>query len=283
MDAVEVHKLGDAPKGAPAGGGGGGGGKPKEPKKVAVKRKSQIVKRYKQNDFKREHAAHAKKSEENNNETVEDYLYGEQKIAQLEKINKLAEKEAHITADRIKESREYLVEDRQNLIKMLQKYGFEAEFDTDGFLASYEKAWNELYQEIAALYEDNLLTEDEAKLAEDFNVKLEELEGALEDYENSLKELVQRGQMTEKEFSLLNIEKLKFEESLYEMYDNKVEALEHKVEFKIELEEDDLEYLDFWIDSLGDNIYNAINIPVCTNKYDIREKYDIRKDYLYRC
>jgi len=25
-------------------------------------------------------------------------------------------------------------------------------------------------------------------------------------------------------------------------------------------------------------IYNAINIPVCTNKYDIREKYDIRKD-----
>ena len=241
MDAVEVHKLGDAPKGAPAGGGGGGGGsKPKEPKKVAVKRKSQIVKRYKQNDFKRESAAKAKKSEENK----KDYLYGEQKIAQLEKINKLTEKEAHITADRIKESREYLVEDRQNLIKMLQKYGFEAEFDTDGFLANYEKTWNKIYQEIAALYEDNLLTEEEEKIEEDLNIKLEELEGALEDYENSLSELAD------------DIEA--YEESLFEMYDNKVDALEHKVEFKVELSEDDLEYLDFWIESLGDNIYNAI-------------------------
>ena len=72
---------------------------------------------------------------------------------------------------------------------MLQKYGFEAEFDTDGFLENYEKVWNELYKEIAALYEDNELTEEESKLEEEFNVKLEELEGALEDYENSLKEL----------------------------------------------------------------------------------------------
>ena len=239
-NGLELFPLGGAPTNPKAGGGGGGGGKPKEPKKVAVKRKSQIVKRYKENDFKRESATKAKKSEENK----KDYLYGEQKIAQLEKINKLAEKEAHITADRIKESREYLVEDRQNLIKMMQKYGFEAEFDSDGFLANYEKVWNELYEEIAALYEDNLLTEEEEKIEEEFNIKLEELEGALEDYENSLKELAD------------DIEK--YEESLFEIYDNKIEALEHKVEFKIELEEDDLEYLDFWIESLGDSVYNAI-------------------------
>lgn len=239
-DGLELFPLGGAPKNKPAGGGGGGGGKAKEPKKVATKRKSQTVKRYKQNDHRREHAAKAKKSEENK----KDYLYGEQKIAQLEKINKLAEKEAHITADRIKESREYLVEDRQNLIKMLSKYGFEAEFDTDGFLANYEQVWNELYKEIAALYEDNLLTEEEEKIEEELNIKLEEMEGALEDYENSLKELAD------------DIEK--YEESLFEIYDNKIEALKHKVEFKIELEEDDLEYLDFWIDSLGDSVYNAI-------------------------
>jgi hypothetical protein len=37
----------------------------------------------------------------------------------MEKINKLAEKEAHITANRIKESQKYLVEDRENLIKYM--------------------------------------------------------------------------------------------------------------------------------------------------------------------
>ena len=240
VNNIELTKLGDAPKSGGGGGGGGGGKGAKEPKKVANKRKSQTVKRYKKNDYKRKLAEKVVDSEENK----KDYLYGESKIAQMQKINKLAEKEARITADRIKESREYLVEDRQNLIKYLQKYGFEAEFDTDGFLASYEKTWNKLYQEIAALYEDNLLTEEEEKIEEDLNIKLEELEGVLEDYENSLSELAD------------DIEA--YEESLFEMYDNKVEALEHKVEFKIELSEDDLEYLDFWIESLGDNIYNAI-------------------------
>ena len=64
----------------------------------------------------------------------------------MEKINKLAEKEAKITSDRIKESRTYLVEDRENLIKYLQKYGYEAEFDADGFLANYEKVWTDIYK-----------------------------------------------------------------------------------------------------------------------------------------
>jgi hypothetical protein len=35
----------------------------------------------------------------------------------LEKINKLVEKEAKITKDRIEESRKYLEEDRGNVIK----------------------------------------------------------------------------------------------------------------------------------------------------------------------
>ena len=238
----EFRKLGEGGASSPGGGGGGGGGggQPKEPKKVANKRKSSTVSRYKKTDFKLDLGEKSTKSAERK----KDYLYGESKIAQMEKINKLAQKEANITADRIKESRKYLVEDRENLIKYMQKYGFEAEFDADGFLSNYEETWTKIYNEIAALYEDNLLTENEEKIEEDLNIKLEELEGALEDYENSLSELAD------------DIEK--YEESLFEIYDNKVDALEHKVEFKIELSEDDLEYLDFWIESLGDNIYNAI-------------------------
>ena len=240
--SVQYYKIvsNGGPGGGGGGSGGGGGGGGKKPKKVANKRKSQTVKRYKRNDFKRDVAERAKKSAEQN----KDYLYGESKIAQMEKMNKLAEKEAKITSDRIRESQRYLEEDRQNLIKYMRKYGFEAEFDADGFLSNYEETWTKLYEELAALYEDNELTEEEEELEEEINIKLEELEGALEDYENSLKELQD------------DIEA--YEESLYEMYDNKVEALKHKVEFKIELEEDDMAFLDFWIESLGDSLYNAL-------------------------
>ena len=231
------------------GGGGGGGGGGKEPKKVANQRKSQTVKRYKENNYHRDNAERSAKLEENKKE----YLYGETKIEQLEKINKLAEKEAKITADRISESRKYLVEDRQNLIKYMQKYGFEAEFDSDGFLASYEEAWTKVYEEIAALYEDNLLTEEESKIEEELKVKLEELEGALEDYENSLKELAE------------DIEK--YEESLYDMYDSKLEQLEHRLEFRLELNEDDMSYIDFLIEALGENASKAVDrISLITQK-----------------
>ncbi len=254
-ESVQMYKVvsngGPGGGSAPSGGGGGGGGGPKEPKKVANKRKSQTVKRYKKNDFKRKSAEKSKKSEENK----KDYLYGESKIAQMEKINKLAEKEAKITADRIKESRRYLVEDRENLIKYMQKYGFEAEFDSDGFLSNYEKAWTEVYEEIAALYEDNELTEDEEKIEEELNIKLEELEGALEDYENSLNELLD------------DIEK--WEETLFEMFDNEIEQMEHKVEFKLELDEDSLEYIDFLIENLGDSAVQAIDkIELIADKTD---------------
>ena len=234
-----VKKGGSGGKGG--GGGGGGGGGAKEPKKVANKRKSQTVKRYKRNDAKRESASKSKDAAEKQ----KDYLYGESKIAQMEKINKLAQKEAKITSDRIEESRKYLEEDRNNLIKYMKKYGFEAEFEADGFLANYEEAWTAVYEEIAALYEDNLLTEEEEKIEEDLNVKLEELEGALEDYENSLKELAD------------DIEK--WEESMYEMFDNKIEQMEHKVEFKLELDEDSLTYIDFLIENLGDSAVRAID------------------------
>lgn len=220
------------------GGGGGGGG----PKKVATQRKSATVKRYKRVDHSRSSAQSSKKRAS----TRKDYLYGESKIAQMEKINKLAEKEARITSDRIKESRKYLEEDRENLTKVMQKYGYEAEFDTDGFFASYEETWTKIHDKIAKLYEDNELTKDEQKLEEDYKLELEELEGALEDYENSLSELQ------------ADIEA--YEESLYEMYDNKVEQMQHKVEFKIQLNEDDISYLDFWIEALGDSLYNALEV-----------------------
>jgi hypothetical protein len=36
--------------------------------------------------------------------------------------------------------------------------------------------------------------------------------------------------------------------------------MQHKVEFKIELNEDDISYLDFWIEALGDSLYNALEV-----------------------
>lgn len=236
---LQFYDLGGG-GGSPGGGGGGGGGG-KEPKKVANKRKSQTVKRYKRNDYKKSTNKFAKSTEENK----KDYLYGEQKIAQLQKINKLTEKEAHLNADRIKEARAYLEEDRNNLQKYLQKYGYDMKLEADGYLSNYEEIWTDIYNQIAALYEDNLLDESESELEEQLKVMQEELEGALEDYEDSLQELYD------------TIEA--YEDSLYEMYDNQVEQIEHRIEFKTELDTDQLDYMDFILETIGDNAERAVD------------------------
>lgn len=231
------------------GGGSGGGGGGSEPKKVANKRKSQTVQRYKRNDYKKSTNKFSKSTEENK----KDYLYGEQKIAQLEKINKLTEKEAHLNADRIKEARAYLEEDRNNLQKYLKKYGYDMKLEADGYLANYEEVWTDIYNQIAALYSDNLLDESESELEEQLKVMQEELEGALEDYEDSLQELYD------------TIEA--YEDSLYEMYDNQVEQIEHRIEFKTELDSDELDYMDFILDSIGESAERAVDaIDAMSNK-----------------
>jgi len=179
----KFFNLGGGGGGSPGGGGGGGGGGgPKEPKKVAQTRRSQVVKRYKNVDAKRS----VNKSRRKNMEDKTSKLYGEAKITNLEKENKLLEEGLKLNRKKSEEAMKNLKIDQEAVIAMSQKYGYEVKFDSEGNLENYEEILGDLYDQLHALEADNLMDEAEEKVKEEIDIKREEIEGAIEDLEDTI-------------------------------------------------------------------------------------------------
>ena len=217
------------------GGGGGGGGGAKEPKKVAQTRRSQVVKRYKNIDAKRS----INKNRRENMSKKTDKLYGEAKITNLEKENKLLEEGLKLNRKKSEEAMKNLKIDQEAVIAMSQKYGYEVKFDSEGNLENYEEILGDLYDQLHALEADNLMDESEEKVKEEIEIKKTEIEGAIEDLEDTLEQLQE-----------LNNE---YEEMIDEMHENNLEKITYRLEFELELNELDTEWNDFLLEQIDDD------------------------------
>ena len=238
MDNLELVPKGDAPKGAPAKGGGGGGGG-KKPKKVARTRRSQVVKRYKNIDAKRS----TNQNRRDNLSKKTDKLYGESRITNLQKENKLLEEGLKLNEKKAEEALKNLKVDEESLRTMTKKYGYELELDSEGNIKNYEDILGDIYDEIHKLELDGELSEEEEKIKEELEIKKQEIEGAMEDWEDTLKQLEE-----------LNNE---YEELIDEMHSNELEQITYKLEFELELNELDTEWLNFLTERIGDDFTRA--------------------------
>ena len=224
---------------APPPGGSGGGGGGKEPKKVAQTRRSQVVKRYKNIDAKRD----INKNRRDNMSKKTDKLYGEARITNLQKENKLLEEGLRLNEKKAEEALKNLKIDEESLRKMTKKYGYELELDSEGNIKNYEQILGDIYDQIHKLEADGELSEEEEKIKEKLEIKQKEIEGAMEDWEDTLKQLEE-----------LNNE---YEELIDEMHSNELEQITYKLEFELELNELDTEWLNFLTERIGDDFTRA--------------------------
>jgi hypothetical protein len=74
-----------------------------------------------------------------------DKLYGESKITNLEKENKLIEEGLRLNRKKSEEAMKNLKMDQEAVIAMGQKYGYEVKFDSEGNLENYEEILGDLY------------------------------------------------------------------------------------------------------------------------------------------
>lgn len=221
------------------GGGGGGGG----PTKVQVKSAQELMTRYKVidqkttiNDMQKTAALQAK-----------DLLYGQSKINQLNTINTLLRKQQQLTTDRITEELDYLEKDKKKIEELIERYNKDAEdedkinleYDGFGIITNYKQVIGKWAEELASYYADGELTAEEGKKAEELQKKIQDFTTLIKDYEDSLNQL------------MTSIET--FENTLYELFSNQMEALTYKVQYKIEIEQDDLSYIDFYSSSIKDS------------------------------
>ena len=148
------------------------------------------------------------------------------------------------------EAKKYLALDKQELLLAAKKAGVNFQFDEDGDISNYTQEMTRLYDELHAAEEhiNSLKTKEaqdeyEESVLKAIEDKIAELKSALSQYEETK--------------SLIEDLEDQAEEKFYEWQDNNFEILNHELEVKITLDDNELKKLDYFFNKLSDNIYKA--------------------------
>lgn len=171
-----------------------------------------------------------------------DRLYGASKVSAIQKqINALKEENKQYEK-KLAKAKEYLALDKQALQN--NTYGYEVSFNENGFV-NLEQTLNKAYEDVkkAQAAYNKALTDDAKKVYEEAQQKFENFKKLIEQYEETLEltqELEDQIEDNQDEIMAKNYEKLTVE-----------------VEYKVQLDENELKKLDYFFNKLSDNIYKA--------------------------
>ena len=171
-----------------------------------------------------------------------DRLYGASKVSAIQKqINALKEENKQYEK-KLAKAKEYLALDKQALQN--NTYGYEVSFNENGFV-NLEQTLNKAYEDVkkAQAAYNKALTDDAKKVYEEAQQKFENFKKLIEQYEETL-ELIQELED-------------QIEDNQDEIMAKNYEKLTVEVEYKVQLDENELKKLDYFFNKLSDNIYKA--------------------------
>lgn len=261
----------EAVKNAKNGGGGGGDSKPAE--KVETTKKEDIVDRYKELDDTLDDVADA--YEDASKEA--DRLYGKARIDKIKQQNAYLQQEIGLLKDKIAAAKTYLAIDKQALDTAAQKAGVSFVYDEAGNLTNYTQQMEALYAELRAAqdawnadYQNKTQEEQqeyEENILQPIQDKIDELKTAIEAYEET-RELIE---------DLEN----EIDDKFYEWQDNNYEILHYELEIEIEINDLELEYIDYYLNKITDDFYSMAEaaqymnnqIPIMTDSLGQYENF----------
>lgn len=171
-----------------------------------------------------------------------DRLYGASKVSAIQKqINALKEENKQYEK-KLAKAKEYLALDKQALQN--NTYGYEVLFNENGFV-NLEQTLNKAYEDVkkAQAAYNKALTDNAKKVYEEAQQKFENFKKLIEQYEETL-ELIQ------------DLED-QIEDNQDEIMAKNYEKLTVEVEYKVQIDENELKKLDYFFNKLSDNIYKA--------------------------
>lgn len=171
-----------------------------------------------------------------------DRLYGASKVSAIQKQIDALKEENKQYEKKLAKAKEYLALDKQALQNNI--YGYEVSFNENGFV-NLEQTLNKAYEDVKKAQEayNKALTDDAKKIYEEAQQKFENFKKLIEQYEETL-ELIQELED-------------QIEDNQDEIMAKNYEKLTVEVEYKIQIDENELKKLDYFFDKLSDNIYKA--------------------------
>ena len=224
---------------------GGGGSKGSKPKKV---NKSDIVDRYKEINDQLDNVKDA--YEDASKEA--DRLYGANRISAMKRANNEIQKEISLLEKKKEEAQKYLKLDKEALELAAKQAGVQLEFQNDEII-NYTIVLEQLYNQLKALIDAAGETVDEAEqeAIDQLQEKIDELKAAIKAFDDT-KELIE---------DIDNDIRDKF----YEWQDNNYEQLSYALEIEIEINDAELQKLDYLLNKYADDFYRMAESAVLMN------------------
>jgi len=237
---------------APGSSGGkkGSGSKGSEPKKVDQTKKTDIVDRYKQIEDQIDDVSDAL----DDASKAADRLYGLDKIKKMREVNSLLQEEVGLLEKKKEEAENYLATDLADLQSAASEFGVQFTTDENGNLTNYQTIMEGLYNQLHALETANGGMADEAQEEEIKNLKekIDKVKEAISQYDET-RELIE------------DIDN-EIQDKIYEWQDNNYEILQYELELKIEINDEDLRKLDYYLNKYSDNFYKMAESAELLNK-----------------
>ena len=233
------NKGGKSP-GSGSGGGGGGGSKPKKADKV---KKSDIVERYKEiNDQLKETSKLMSK-----NGAEAEGLWGAARFKKMrEGVNLIKQENAQLQ-ERIDLAKQYKIEDQKAVKAAAKAAGVSLNFDKNGYITNYTEEMTKLYKEMDAAVNnanaDGDVSDAEQEKIDKIQEKIDNLKDAISQYEETLDQIADDEQ-----------KKLENQNKIWEENFN---ILNEELELKININEQDLAILDYYLSKIENDLYSA--------------------------
>ena len=170
------------------GGSGGSSGGGAKPKKAQPTKKSEIVKRYKEQD---DQLDDLKRTMDNTSESF-DKLYGEDKVKAIDKLIQAEKDYKDVLKEKRSEAKDALKEDRKALDAAASKVSVKFEYDAEGNITNYTEQMEALYGRLREIEKaaGSEWTESEQEQIDALKEKIKTLEEAQTSYEET-RELIE--------------------------------------------------------------------------------------------
>lgn len=248
----------------------GGGGSSSPAKKQDMTKKSEVVERY----YEIDNAIQDLTESLDDANEASDRLFGKSKLASMDKEVQLLEKQTELLQKKRKEAIQYLALDQSAL--MYNQYGIDFEFDDVGNITNYTQIMESLYNELhqAQIKLNTAFSTSEAQ--SDYE---ESVVQPIQDKIDEITDLINQYDETRDTLQELSNE---LDSAFYEWQDKNYEKLTYKVEFKIEINDSDLEIIEYYLDKTSDNFYKmAEDIALMKDQGSVYvDSLDIYKDQL---
>ena len=229
----------------------GGGGS--APSKVDKTKKSEVVNRYEEIN----NALDDVNDRADRAASAMDRLYGTDKLKAMRDQKKALQEEVKLLEEKQKWNEKYLKEDKAALEKTASEMGIKLQFDENGNVLNYTDALSLVYDELEKRekHMDGLSTGDEQDAYEEqYVTPLRDWISEFSDNYDTYKDTNE-----EKEDFKIEIEDLKYEEQ-----DLTAEEFSYKIELRTEIEESELDKLDYYLNKFSNDFYKTAESAALT-------------------